>query len=279
MDDREYRRSSYETWEALAAGWERWQELNARATAPVREWLVRELAPGPGDRLLELAAGPGETGFAAATLVGERGHLLCTDFSPDMVEVARRRGAELGLRNVDYRVMDAERIDLEADSLDGVICRFGLMLMPDPAAALDESRRVLREGGRLVLSVWGPLARNPWAAVGVGLLIEHGHVQPPEPGAPGPFSMGDPERVRALLEKAGFARVRTEEVPVHFALRDVDEYVQWCADTAGPFAQAIRGLSQDETQALKAGLEERFAPFATANGYELPGLALNAVAS
>jgi ubiquinone/menaquinone biosynthesis C-methylase UbiE len=82
--------------------------------APVRAWLISELAPLPGDTVLELGAGPGDTGFAAAALVGERGRLLSTDFSPDIVEVARRRGGELGLENVDYRVMDAERIELDA---------------------------------------------------------------------------------------------------------------------------------------------------------------------
>jgi ubiquinone/menaquinone biosynthesis C-methylase UbiE len=67
----------------------------------VRTWLIRELAPRRGDTVLELCAGPGETGFAAAELLGEEGRLLSTDFSAEMVAVARRRGAELGLRNVD----------------------------------------------------------------------------------------------------------------------------------------------------------------------------------
>lgn len=90
---------------------------------PVREWMIAELAPRPGDIVLELAAGPGDIGFAAAALVGEHGGLLSTDFSPEMVEVARRRGGELGLRNVDYRVIDAERMELDTDSVDGVLCQ------------------------------------------------------------------------------------------------------------------------------------------------------------
>ena len=101
-------------------------------SAPVRQWLLTELAPRPGDTVLELAAGVGDTGFEAAAIVGERGRLLSTDFSPAMVEAARRRGNELGVENVEYRVMDAERIELDADSVDGVLCRFGYMLMADP---------------------------------------------------------------------------------------------------------------------------------------------------
>jgi ubiquinone/menaquinone biosynthesis C-methylase UbiE len=82
-----------------------------------------------------------------------RRRLITTDFSPAMLEAARRRGAELGVANVDYRVIDAERIELHDDSVDGVLCRFWYMLMADPAAAFAETRRVLRPGGRLALAV------------------------------------------------------------------------------------------------------------------------------
>jgi ubiquinone/menaquinone biosynthesis C-methylase UbiE len=101
--------------------------------------------------------------------------------------------------------MDAERIELDSDSVDGVLCRFGYMLMADPAAALGETRRVLRPGGRLALAVWGVPERNPWAAIGGRMLVERGHMPPPEPGAPRVFSMGSEERTRALVEGAGFA--------------------------------------------------------------------------
>jgi protein-L-isoaspartate O-methyltransferase len=117
MEPEDYRRTSYDAWEAMAPGWERWRAQLEEALAPVRKWLITELAPRPGETVLELSAGPGDTGFAAAAIVGEQGRLISTDFSPDMVEVARRRGAELGLENVDYRVVDAERIELDADSV------------------------------------------------------------------------------------------------------------------------------------------------------------------
>ena len=59
--------------------------------------------------MLELAAGVGETGFEAAALVGETGRLITSDFSPAMLEAARRRGTELGIANVDYRLIDADK--------------------------------------------------------------------------------------------------------------------------------------------------------------------------
>jgi SAM-dependent methyltransferase len=277
--DSNYRRTSYEIWQAMAPGLEHWRAHLEEAAAPVREWMLRELAPRPGDTVLELAAGVGDTGFAAAVIVGERGRLISTDFSPDMVEVARRRGAELGLRNVDYRVTDAERIELDADSVDGVLCRNGYMLMADPARALSETRRVLRPGGRLALAVLGALERNPWAAIGAGTLIERGHMPPPEPGAPGPFSMASEERTRALLEGAGFTAVRMEEVAWRLVFRDVDEFVRWTSDVGGPFAMVVRALSNGEREAIKARLDEAFAPFVADGGYEFPSVSLAAIAS
>ena len=262
----------------MAPGWERWRGHLAHALSPVRQWLVRELAPAPGDTVLELSAGPGDTGFTVAAGLGEGGALISTDFSPEMVEVARRRGAELGLANVEYRVMDAERIELDTDSVDGVLCQNGYMLMADPAAALSETRRVLRPGGRLALAVWGAPERNPWAAIGGMILVQRGHMPPPEPGAPGVFSMAGEEHTRGLLESAGFTGIRTEEVPVAFPFGDVDEYMSWASDVAGPFAMVIRGLPDKELAAIREELAEALAPFTADGGYELPGVCLNAVA-
>ena len=279
MELDEYRRTSFESWEAMAPGWERQRAQVEKVAAPVREWLIEKLAPKSGDTVLELAAGPGDTGFAAAALVGASGRLISTDLSPGMVEVARRRAAELGLRNVEHRVMDAEHIELEDDSVDGVLCRWGYMLMADPGAALAETRRVLRPGGRLALAVWGAAERNPWISIAGRMLLERGHVPAPEPGAPGMFSMASVERTRELLEDAGFTDIRIEEVPVRFIYRDVDDYVERARDTGGVFARVFREVSEDERGAMTAQLEEAFAPFAFDGGYELPGVSLAAVAS
>jgi ubiquinone/menaquinone biosynthesis C-methylase UbiE len=279
VDVENYRRTSREVWQAMAPGWERWRAQLADALTPVREWLIGALGPQPRETVLELGAGTGETGFAAAARIGERGRLISTDFSAEMLEVTRRRGGEVGLANVDYRVIDAERIELDSASVDGVLCQSTYMLVGDPAAALAETRRVLRPGGRLALSVWGAPERNPWASIGGMILVERGHMPPPEPGAPGVFSMASEERTRALLDGAGFGSVRAEEVPVRFAFRDLDDYEQWVIDVAGPFAMVVRGLPEDEREVLRARLAEAFVPFASDGGYELPGVALCAVAS
>ena len=136
--------------------------------------------------------------------MGEEGGVICTDFSPEMLEAAKRNGKAHGLESVEYRVLDAERMDLPDDSVDGVVCRWGYMLMADPAAALSETNRVLRDGGTLGFAVWQAPDRNAWAAVPGMILVQRGHMPPPEPGAPGMFALGDSDRIRELVTGAGF---------------------------------------------------------------------------
>jgi ubiquinone/menaquinone biosynthesis C-methylase UbiE len=275
----DYRSTVYEIAQTIAAGWERQRARIEEVVAPVRDWMVAALELRPGDTVLELAAGAGDTGLQAAAIAGERGHLISTDFSPEMVAVARRRGAALGLRHVEYRVMDAEHIELDTNSVDGVLCRFGYMLMADPAAALAATRRVLRPGRRLALSVWGAPENNPWVTILARTLVEAGRVPPPEPGTPDTFCLANETRTRALLKNAGFATVRTEEVPVSFAYHDVDDFLRVATDTAGPLALVIRRLSDAERRTISRQLEEAFAVFVGKEGYQLPGVSLNAVAS
>jgi SAM-dependent methyltransferase len=279
VDREEYKRTSLENWQTMAAGWERRRPYVEKIFTPVTEWMVQALDPQPGDTVLELAAGPGDTGFTAAAHLGDDGRLISSDFSSEMVEVARRRAAELGLANVEHRVIDAEENSLEDDSVDGVLCRFAFMLMPDPARALAETRRVLRPGGRLALAVWSTADRNPWVAIAGRILTERGLVPRPQPDEPGMFVLADEERLRDLLESAGFNVERIEDVRVLFDFDDVDDYIASSRETGGMFSRTWRDASDDDREAIRAGLIEGFAPFAANGGYELPGVAVVASAS
>jgi ubiquinone/menaquinone biosynthesis C-methylase UbiE len=273
------RQMIYEVSEAIAPTWEQRRDFVEDTSAPVRTWMLRELGARPGQTVLEVAAGVGETGFEAAAAVGEQGRLISTDFSPRMVEAARRRGAELGLTNVEYRMIDAADTGLDDETIDGVLCRFGYMLMPDAAAAVSEARRVLRPGGRLVLAVWGAPERNPFFTAMAMTLVQRGILPPPDPAGPGVFALADPERTQALLEGAGFTTVRTEEVSVRFEVRDAEEYVAVVADTAGPIGLAVQGLAEADRKDLTEEIAATITGFATGNGYEFPGVAVCAVGS
>jgi ubiquinone/menaquinone biosynthesis C-methylase UbiE len=275
----EQRQALYEVAEAIAPTWERRSPQIEEIARPVREWLVRELDPREGATVLEVAAGVGNTGFEAARIVGDDGQLITSDFSPGMVDAARRRGEAIGVTNVEYRVMNAERLELDDDSVDGVLCRFGYMLVFDPRQALAEARRVLRPGGRLAIAVWGAPERNPFFASVAISLVERGHLAPPDPSAPGVFALGNAERLTALLRDAGFAEVRTETVGVVFTVRDIDEYLGMTADTAGPIGLLVRGLPEPALAEVGHDVADALSRFRTPSGYEVPGVALCAVAS
>src|SRR5262245_40531761 len=196
MDETEFKRASRALWEAMAGGWDdRHADIEERAR-PVAARMLERLAPAPGQEILELAAGTGVVGFAAAALVGSDGRVTLSDFSETMVRAAERRAAELEVENVSCRVLDAERLDLPGAAVDGVLCRWGYMLMGDPRAAFEETRRVLRRGGRLSCAVFAGQEANPWAALPLRVLTERGHMPPPEAGDPGILALSDPERLR-----------------------------------------------------------------------------------
>jgi ubiquinone/menaquinone biosynthesis C-methylase UbiE len=278
MGSEDFRRASLEIWEEMARGWDDRRGAMWDASSGIGAWLVAALDPQPGETVLELAAGLGDTGFAAAARLGERGRLICSDFSSPMVDAARRHARERGVTNAEFRTMDAERMDLGDDSVDGVLCRWGYMLMADPAAALRETRRVLREDGRLVLSVWGVPERNPWAAVAARAVVEHTGEPPPDPLAPGIFAMANEGRTRELLERAGFRPERVEEVPMTWSFDSVYEYWRFLLDVAGALAMVIQALPTDGQEAVRERVERAMEPFATENGYELGGMCLNVLA-
>lgn len=267
-------------WDEMAPGWERHRDYIWDTARHVARWLVDKVDARPGDRVLDLAGGPGDNGFLAAEAVGPDGRVLITDFAPQMVEVARRRAEQLGLTNVETRVLDAEAMDLPDDAVDGIICRWGFMLMLDPQSALRECRRVLKQGRRLALSVWGGPDRNPWATIAGMTMMQLGHQPAGDPFGPGGmFSMAEPQKLRSMLTDAGFEDVEIEEMPVVWRFSSFEESWEFSTQVAGALARLIKELSPEDVDKLKVALEENGAQFRTDAGLELPGVTINAVAS
>ena len=276
----EAREKSRANWNEMAPGWERHRELMWRTTKHVAEWLVRQVGPQPGDVILDLAGGPGDNGFLAAELVGDSGRVIETDFAPEMVAAARRRADAIGLSNVETKVLDAERMDLADDSVDGIICRWGFMLMFDPQSAANECRRVLKDGRRLALSVWAGPEKNPWVTTTGMTLMQLGHEPAGDPFGPGGmFSLARHDALRSLLTAAGFTDVAVEEMPVVWKFESLDQAWEFQTGVAGALAAIVRDLPPDEVQEFRAALEQNEEPFMTDEGLVLPGVTVNAVAS
>ena len=272
MDLDQYREESIRRWSGVARGWGAQRDLMSEGTAPVMTWLVDALRLAPGQTVLELACGPGETGLRAAERVRPGGKLIATDAAEPMVELVRERAQQLGLDDVEARVMDAEWIDLPTASVDAVVCRWGYMLLADPGASLRETRRVLRPGGRVSLAAWSEAARNPWASVMGAELVARGLMERPEPGAPGQFAWADPQVIRDHLEDAGFVDVEVETVEFTFRYPDLDTWYDTQLDLGPSLAQTLgEKMTPAERDDLRDALDAKLAPFVGADGtVELP---------
>ena len=233
---------------------------------------MKLLDPAPGSTVLELAAGPGDTGFLAAARVGPEGHLISSDFAPEMVETARRRGAELGVENATFVVLDGQALDLGNASVDAALCRWGYMLMPDPALGLAETRRVLRPGGRLAFAVWGRAEDNQWASALGRVLVSRGLVEPPEPDAPGPFRLHDPDRLRTLVGDAGLALLQLEDVAVSWRYASFDDYWETTADVSRALAAVLERVDREEARAVREAVARELSAYASGDGFVVPGV-------
>lgn len=255
MDLESYRETSLQTWGEMAPGWEDRREWIMGITGVINEWLADQVDPQPGQTILDVAAGTGDLGFIAAARVGEGGKVVCTDFAPEMIEATRRNGERSGVSNVEYRVLDAERMDLDDDSVDGVLSRWSYMLMADPAAALGETRRVLRGGGTLAFAVWQTADRNPWAALPGMALVQRGHMPAPEQGAPGIFAMGEAARISELVTGAGFDEPRLEQLTFDWRY-SADDLWDTLTRLAGPLAKVINDLPEKEREETRGVIEQ-----------------------
>lgn len=238
----------------------------ATVNAPVTAALLAALEPRATDTVLDLAAGTGDLAEALSPRVAQ---VLATDFSPRMVEAARRRG----IPNAEHRVMDMQAIDLPDASVDAVGCRFGLMLVPEPALALREIRRVLKPGGRLAFATWAPAKHNPWATAYGPVLIERGLQEPPKPGEAGQFALSEPDEITALVREAGFDSVSVADVPVEFRFASWDDYRRVVTGLAAALREALEQLDEQTFAEVDEGARLRIEGFRGADGYVIPGLA------
>ncbi len=262
-------------WSAVARGWarlaERIEDIHDDVTGP----MLAGAGPLAGRRVLELGSGPGTLAARLAEQVGKAGSLVASDVAVGMVEVLRERVPD----SVDVQQIDATAIPLPDTSVDVVLFRMGLMLVPAPERALAEIRRVLRPGGRLALAVWGDMGHNPWlTSVGMSAAMTGLVDRPPIlPG--GPFSLGDPADLEKRVRDAGFEPVT---VTVEDAVRryaGAAEHLEMVCALAPPLAAAIGAATEEQRTTLRGTVAEMTAQYRDGDALVLPSRALVCVAT
>jgi SAM-dependent methyltransferase len=253
-------------WQRAAAGWERHADAMRRATMPVSAWMVDAIGPQPGDTVLDLAAGTGDTGFLAAELIQPGGTLITSDFVPEMLSAAQRRAEALGVRNARFRQIDARSIDQPAASVDGVLCRWGYMLLDDPNAALRETRRILRPGRRLALAAWTGPEDNRWSSAPREAVTARGLVEPPDPDAPGQFTWAPEGVIAEQLEQAGFVEYEIDRIDFAYEFPSAEGWWATVRELSGVLSEALAGLGAEAEAELVEALRRTSEPWTRADG-------------
>jgi SAM-dependent methyltransferase len=267
FDPARYKADIRTEWRQAAAGWRAWFEVLEAEDAgrAVSRALVRLAGIGPGDAVLDVAAGYGEPGLTAARAVAPGGHVVCTDISGPMLAFGRERAAAEGLDNLRFVEGDAEELAFGEASFDAVLSRQGLQYLPDVAGVLARVRSFLRPRGRLAAAVWGPPATVQFAAP-VPIIRAELRLPPPPAGIPGPFALGDADRLGELVQQAGFTNVAMGTVTAVYRTGSPELATRWLRAVAPPIASLVDTQPPEVQERVWAKVTAAWAHYTTADG-------------
>ena len=266
FDPAGYKETQRRDWSAAAAGWSQWWPKFEEGLGSVSERLIALADVRAGDRVLDIATGIGEPAVMAAKRVAPGGHVVATDIAPDMLEIGRKRAKELGLENIEFREADAEELDLPGERFDVVLSRFGLMFLPDLAAALKRIHAVLGPEGRFAAAVWGPAERVPLIAMPMQAVARELELPPPAPGTPGPLVLADADALEARVRQSGFADVRTERWDAVTPWESASEFVQFIQAIMAPVRRTLADQTPERRERVWQAVEQAATAYADTDG-------------
>ena len=236
--------------EIRVAAWAEVREPLERQLAPLGRHALAALAPRPGEAVLDIGCGGGETALDVARAVGPDGTVVGIDVSAAVLAFARR--AAEGCERVRFIEADAEVFPFEPASFDAAFSRFGVMFFADPIAAFGNIRRSLRPDGRLAFVCWRALEENPLDMLPLRAASAHLPPQPAyDPEAPGPFAFADPDRVRGILQRAGFGDIEIIARDEQVGSGDLDTMLAVCS-RVGALGKILRENPELRAAALPA---------------------------
>lgn len=255
-------------WNSAAAGWN-------DHTPSIRAWLARATSAmldmagvKSGSSVIDIAAGAGDQTIDAAQRVGPTGRVCATDLSPVILEHAAANAKAAGLANVQTCEADAEALPFGDGTFDAALCRLGLMLCLNPAAALREMHRVLKPGGGACTVVFSGPETNPCVAILIGTAMKHAGLPPREPFQPGGLlSLGKPGHIDSLFAAAGFREIATTRLDAPYRLPSAQHYLDFVRASASPIQQILGRLDEKARLAAWTEMEERLRAFEATDGW------------
>ncbi len=240
--------------------WVEAQEFLDRMFQPVADILADAVsAKDSVSSVLDVGCGTGATTLAAAQRLGAKGKCVGVDISEPMLALARDRAAR-GKIPANFILADAQTYPFEPATFDRIISRFGVMFFDDPVAAFANLRHALKKNGELQVITWRPPEENPImtaAEKAAAPLLPD--LPPRRPDGPGQFALGDPQKVRAILEQSGWREIDMQPIDVAcaFPATELDRF----ATKLGPIGPALQELDESTREKVVAAIRPAFAPF------------------
>ena len=249
FDPNEFKLNQRQSWDSVARGWQKWWKTFENGAQKVSDRLIELANVESGDKVLDVATGIGEPAISAAKIVGKSGHVTATDISSEMLEIAEERARSLSLNEImDFKQSDAERLELGTNqAFNSIICRWGLMFLPNLDRALSNMLGLLVPGGKLAAAVWSEPSKVPLISMPINIARQELQAPLLGQGIPGPFSLADIDALKKSLEKAGFVDIKSETITVVFEFNSADEYTKFNQDIVAP----VRTMLANETEERK----------------------------
>jgi SAM-dependent methyltransferase len=271
FDPIQYKSTTRQQWEEAAEAWHRWGPALEEWLGEATDRMLEAAGVRAGGQVLDVAAGAGGQALAAARRVGAAGRVVATDISPTILTFAAKAAAQAGLTNLETLEADGEALDsLAVGGFDAVICRLGLIYFPDQHRALTGMARALREDGRVAAVVYSTADRNQFFSIPVSIIRDRAQLPPPQPGQPGPFSLGMPGVLEAALVTAGFREVTVQAVPAPLRLPSAAECVRFERESFGALHQMLAAVPPGEQDQVWEDIERALTRFETPEGFVGP---------
>ena len=270
FDAAKYKSTTRQQWDAAAAAWDRWNPVLREWLGEATELMLDMAGVRLGSRVLDVAAGAGDQTLQAASRVGPRGHVLATDISPKILELAAAQAQRAGLGQVQTAVLDGESLDVAEASFDAVISRLGLIYFPDQQRALRAMHRALKPGGRVAAIVYSTPERNGFFSIPVSVIRARAALPPPLPGQPGPFSLGGAGVLEASFKSAGFTDVTSRVIAAPLRLSSAAECVRFEQESFGALHQMLASLDSQGKAAAWEEIAAKLGPFERDGRFEGP---------
>lgn len=229
----------------VAKAWEKWESWLAPNYRYFNRLFIRKAGIARGQRVLDLGCGTGYAARLAADIVGPGGSIMGLDISQEMIEIASRRTNALGFAQVSFQTCDITHLPFPDDSFDAATARFSLMFVPDVESTLSETYRVLKNGGRLVASVWAEPEKNPLPR---NVLKQYFDLPPADPGVPSPFRFAKSGDLSRLFSAAGFTKIEDRSITVREVFDNGQHYLDHILEASALWGSLLRKLSSDQYQ-------------------------------